>query len=447
MNFEKIALHVPAILLPKEGIDLSKWAVVACDQYTSQPDYWERVRQFAGDSPSTLKLTLPEVYLESPDVDGRIASINKEMEACMSQGILAAQQPGFMLVERTTAQGKVRKGLIAALDLEHYDYTREATTLIRATEGTIIDRLPPRIKVREHAPIELPHIMVLIDDPERTVIEPLFQKNLPKAYDTDLMMDSGHVSGYLVSGDADIRQAAQALERLAAPEAFAARYGVSNRPVLLYALGDGNHSFATAKVIWENLKKAAPDTAALMNHPARYALVELVNIHDEGLEFEPIYRVMFNVDLQDMLARMESFYSSQGSAFSWHAVEQRSDMRKKAAQLAQPGRHMIPFVSGNSLGLLCIDKPALTLEVATLQAFLDLYMQEHPDAKIDYIHGADIVAELGSQPGNVGFALPVISKFDFFKTVILDGALPRKTFSMGEAHEKRFYLECRKIVP
>jgi hypothetical protein len=288
--------------------------------------------------------------------------------------------------------------------------------------------------------------MVLIDDPDRTVIEPLFQKKLPTTYDTDLMMDSGHVTGYLVSGDADIRQVSQALESLAAPEAFAERYGVADKPVLLYALGDGNHSFATAKVIWENLKKTAPDTAAIMNHPARFALVELVNIHDEGLEFEPIYRVMFNVDLQDMLARMDSFYSAQGSSFSWHEVAQRAEMREKAAQLARPGRHRIPFVAGKSLGLLCIDKPALNLEVATLQAFLDTYMQERAEAKIDYIHGADVVAELGSQPGNIGFALPVISKFDFFRTVILDGALPRKTFSMGEAHEKRFYLECRKIT-
>lgn len=446
MNFGKIALHVPTILLPQEGTDLTKWAVVACDQYTSQPDYWDRVRQFVGDSPSTLKLILPEVYLESPDVGGMITSINKEMEACLEQGVLAAQQPGFMLVERTTAHGKVRRGLIAALDLENYDYNREATTLIRATEGTIFDRLPPRIKVREHAPIELPHIMVLIDDPDRTVIEPLFQKNLPKTYATDLMMDSGHISGYLVAGDADIREVSQALERLAAPEAFGARYGVSDKPVLLYALGDGNHSFATAKVIWENIKKAAPGTAGIMNHPARYALVELVNIHDEGLEFEPIYRVMFNMDLQDMLSRMDSYYTSQGSAFSWQEVAERADMREKAAQLARPGRHMIPFVSGKALGLLCIDKPALTLEVATLQAFLDAYMQQQPEAKIDYIHGADVVAELGSQPGNIGFALPVISKFDFFKTVILDGALPRKTFSMGEAHGKRFYLECRKIT-
>ncbi|MCX5900935.1 MAG: DUF1015 domain-containing protein, partial [Proteobacteria bacterium] len=220
MNFGKIALHVPTILLPQEGTDLTKWAVVACDQYTSQPDYWDRVRQFVGDSPSTLKLILPEVYLESPDVGGMITSINKEMDACLEQGVLAAQQPGFMLVERTTAHGKVRRGLIAALDLENYDYNREATTLIRATEGTIFDRLPPRIKVREHAPIELPHIMVLIDDPDRTVIEPLFQKNLPKTYATDLMMDSGHISGYLVAGDADIRKVSQALERLAAPEAF-----------------------------------------------------------------------------------------------------------------------------------------------------------------------------------------------------------------------------------
>jgi len=446
MNFDKIALQVPIILLPHNDGDLKKWAVVACDQYTSQLEYWERVRKFVGDSPSTLKITLPEVYLESPDVNDRIASINREMAAYLSGGVLEAQAPGFMLVERTISGGKKRRGLIAALDLEHYDYSKDAATLIRATEGTIIDRLPPRIKVREHAPIELPHIMVLIDDPERTVIEPLFGKELPLAYDSDLMMDSGHIRGRLVSHAGDIDRTAQALQKLGSVEAFNKRYGVTDKPVLLYALGDGNHSFATAKVIWENLKKASADPAAVMDHPARYALVELVNIHDEGLEFEPIFRVVFNVELPDLLARMESYYRGQGSIFSWHAVADRAEMRSKAAALSRPGLHVIPFVAGKALGLVCIDKPVLTLEVGSLQAFLDAYLQEKPAAKIDYIHGADVLVELGSQQGNIGFALPVLSKFDFFRTVILDGALPRKTFSMGEAHEKRFYLECRKIV-
>ncbi len=446
MNFDKIALQVPIILLPHNDGDLKKWAVVACDQYTSQLEYWERVRKFVGDSPSTLKITLPEVYLESPDVNDRIASINREMAAYLSGGVLEAQAPGFMLVERTLSGGKKRRGLVAALDLEHYDYSKDAATLIRATEGTIIDRLPPRIKVREHAPIELPHIMVLIDDPERTVIEPLFGKELPLAYDSDLMMDSGHIRGRLVSHAGDIDRTAQALQKLGSVEAFNKRYGVTDKPVLLYALGDGNHSFATAKVIWENLKKASADPAAVMDHPARYALVELVNIHDEGLEFEPIFRVVFNVELPDLLARMESYYRGQGSIFSWHAVADRAEMRSKAAALSRPGLHVIPFVAGKALGLVCIDKPVLTLEVGSLQAFLDAYLQEKPAAKIDYIHGADVLVELGSQQGNIGFALPVLSKFDFFRTVILDGALPRKTFSMGEAHEKRFYLECRKIV-
>lgn len=447
MNFNSIALQVPSILLPHKAADLKKWAVVACDQYTSQLDYWKQVEQFVGDSPSTLKLTLPEVYLEWPDVDERIAAINKEMAGYLSRGILEAQAPGFMLVERTISGGKKRRGLVAALDLEHYDYSLDATTLIRATEGTIVDRLPPRIKVREHAPIELPHIMVLIDDPERTVIEPLFKKELPEAYDSDLMMGGGHIRGRLVARPEDITQTAQALQRLASVDAFNKRYGVSGRPVLLYALGDGNHSFATARVIWENLKKAAHDPAAVMQHPARYALVELVNIHDEGLEFEPIFRVLFNADFQDMLARMESWYRSRGSAFSWHAASGRADMKARAAALYRPGLHIIPFVAGETMGLLCVDKPSLTLEVATLQSFLDAYLLEKPELKIDYIHGAEVLMELGSQQGAIGFALPVLSKFDFFRTVILDGALPRKTFSMGEAHEKRFYLECRKILP
>lgn len=447
MAFDSIALKTPTILLPRKGADLKKWAVVACDQYTSQLSYWEQAAQFVGASPSTLNIILPEVYLESPDVHDRIAAINREMADYLSGGILEAQAPGFMLVERTLAGGKKRRGLMAALDLEHYDYAKDSATLIRATEGTIIDRLPPRIKVREHAPIELPHIMVLIDDPERTVIEPLFAEDLPLAYDSDLMMDSGHVRGRMVTGAEDISRTARALEKLGSVDAFNQRYGVTDRPVLLYALGDGNHSFATAKVIWETIKKEAADPAAVMGHPARYALVELVNIHDEGLEFEPIFRVLFNADLDDMLSRMEAYYRGQGSVFSWHAVADRGEMRSKAAALSRPGLHVIPFVAGKNLGLLCIDRPVLTLEVGSLQAFLDAYLKEKPEMKIDYIHGADVVAELGSQPGNIGFALPVLSKFDFFRTVILDGALPRKTFSMGEAHEKRFYLECRKIIP
>lgn len=446
MTFDTVALQAPAILLPRKGIDLAKWAVVACDQYTSQLDYWQRVGRFVADSPSTLKLTLPEVYLESPDVDSRIAAINREMAACLSGGILEAQAPGFMLVERTLASGKKRRGLMAALDLEHYDYNAGATSLIRATEGTIIDRLPPRIKVRQNAPIELPHIMVLIDDAGCTVIEPLFERGLPSAYDTDLMMGSGRVRGWHVTDAGAIANVARALATLGSQEAFNRRYGVADKPVLLYALGDGNHSFATAKVIWENLKKEAADPAAVMGHPARYALVELVNIHDAGLEFEPIYRVLFNADLDDMLGRMAAYYRAQGSDFSWHAVADRAEMRSKAAALSRPGLHVIPFVAGAALGLVCIDRPALTLEVGSLQAFLDRYLQEKPEVKIDYIHGADVVVELGSQRGNIGFALPVLAKSDFFRTVILDGALPRKTFSMGEAHEKRFYLECRKIT-
>ncbi|PLY00736.1 MAG: DUF1015 domain-containing protein [Desulfuromonas sp.] len=446
MIFKDIALQVPKILLPTAGTDLSKWAIIACDQYTSEPEYWQQAAEQVGSNPSTLNIIFPEVYLEDDESDDRIAAINRSMQEYLDQGILEEQKEGFILVDRKTSEVESRKGLMVALDLEQYDFSEGATTLIRATEGTIVDRLPPRIRVRENAPIELPHIMVLIDDPERTVIEPLFDKDLPLAYDVPLMLNGGHVKGWQVSDQDSISQVKNALVALADPDFFAKKYEVQDKPVVLYAMGDGNHSFATAKAIWEELKKSADDQDAVMNHPARFALVELVNVHDPGLEFEAIHRVVFDIDADDLLTGMAEFCASRDATVSLHRCADQAELAARQAIETGDNRHLIPFVDGSGCGLLVVENPAFHLTVATLQSFLDNYLEKNAKARIDYIHGEEPVARIGGQSGNIGFFLPSISKHDLFKTIILDGALPRKTFSMGEADEKRFYLECRKII-
>ncbi|MCB1776908.1 MAG: DUF1015 domain-containing protein [Candidatus Competibacteraceae bacterium] len=447
MNFTPIGLQIPRLLLPRAGVDLTQWAVVACDQYTSQPDYWAHVEARVGNAPSTLRLILPEVYLGASDEAQRIAAIHETMRRYLTEGVLEPQAPGMALVERETARGRVRKGLIAALDLEHYDFTPGAKPLIRPTEGTILERLPPRVRVREQAPLELPHVMVLIDDPERSVIEPLFAEPLEELYDFPLMLDSGRVRGWRLGHPLLMQWVIERLAGLASPALFNDRYGVTDEPVMLYAMGDGNHSFATAKTLWENLKRHAPDPAAIMDHPARHALVELVNLHDEGLQFEAIHRVAFNINPASLLEAMTGFCAHQGSTLtvidhpSWEAARRAwQEMEQRS------GCHTLAFTSRDHHGVLLIEQPRLTLPVASLQAFLDPYLENQPGARIDYIHGDDALAQLSAQPGNLGFYLPALAKKDFFRTVIRDGALPRKTFSMGEADEKRFYLECRRIV-
>jgi len=444
MDLTKFALQIPTILLPKTGVDPSCWAVIACDQYTSEPEYWQAVDRLVADQPSTLRLVFPEVFLEDEDSDARIADINSSMDQYLDDGVLVAQEQGFMLVDRKTSHAPSRKGLVVALDLEAYDYRPGTKTMIRATEGTIVDRLPPRIRVRENAVVELPHIMVLIDDPEQTVIEPLFEADLELAYDFELMQESGHLRGWKVNQQALLEQVGSALERLAEKERFQQRYGVDDDEVMLYAMGDGNHSFATAKAIWEQLKSEAADPADVMDHPARYALVELVNVHDPGLEFEAIHRVIFDVDTDDLLAQADAYYRQAGTPC---CVEWYDDLASaNAAAEASASAHAVPFVAAGRYALLKIVEPTLTLEVATLQNFLDDYLQGQSGARIDYIHGEEAVTKLGCLQGNVGFYLPSISKHDLFRTIVRDGALPRKTFSMGEADEKRFYLEARRIT-
>ena len=431
-----LGIQIPQVYLPRSGTDLTKWAVIACDQFTSQPEYWIDVEKIVGDAPSTLNLTFPEVYLEKPGGEERIKNIQATMRKYMDEGILQPRD-GLVYVERTV-DGKTRKGIVLCLDLEAYDYNKGSSSLIRATEGTIIDRLPPRMKIREGATIELPHILVLIDDPNRTVIEPLSaaKSKLETLYDFDLMLDSGHLTGYAVNDELE-NQVVEALRGLAKPETFAAKYGIDrDQPVLLFAMGDGNHSLATAKAIWEKIKSQVG-----MDHPARYALVEIENVHDEGLEFEPIHRVLFGLK-KDLFAELEKTF---GANLTYKPVANAEEM-VKAVDGAQGAKQVIGLVGGGKdFGVIEISDPSSNLPVGTIQAFLDVFLKEGGAEKIDYVHGEDVTVKLGSQPGNAGFYLPGMSKSDLFKTVILDGALPRKTFSMGEAREKRFYMEARKI--
>ena len=436
-TYDDIGIQIPRIYLPGKGTDLTKWAVIACDQFTSEPEYWQKVETLVGDEPSTYNLILPEVYLEKPGEQARIKSIHEKMHSYLQNNNLEPRE-GLIYVERSV-DGKVRRGLILCLDLECYDFTRGSTSLVRATEGTIVERLPPRMKIRTGAELELPHILVLIDDPERTVIEPVekLKGQLEKIYDFDLMLGSGHLTGYAVSSALQ-EQIITSLRGLADPGTFAAKYEIGqDKPVLLFAMGDGNHSLATAKAVWEKMK---PEVG--LDHPARYALVEVENVHDEGLEFEPIHRILFGVQ-HDIFAALKGWF---GTNFSYTPVASPEEL-VKAVDNPIGTRQVIGLVGGGKeFGLLEIANPSSNLPVGTLQAFLDPFINEGGANRIDYIHGKEIIFKLGAQPGNAAFYLPAMPKSGLFKTVILDGALPRKTFSMGEAREKRFYMEARKIA-
>lgn len=435
-KYEQIGVMTPDVYLPRPGIDMMKWAVIACDQFTSQPDYWQKVSEIVGDSPSTFHLTLPEVYLGKPEEAERLTSIHQTMQKYLDEGVLV-QHEGMIYVERRVA-GKQRKGLLMCLDLEQYDYNKGSSSLIRATEGTILDRLPPRIRIRENALLELPHILVLIDDPEHNVIEPLanHKSDMERVYRTDLMLGSGQIEGWRLADSATESGVIRNLAGLLDPKTFQKKYGVGeDKPVLLFAVGDGNHSLATAKAIWEKIKSQVG-----MDHPARYALVEIENVHDEGLEFEPIHRVLFNTRW-DIEKELHNFFSVDCSLSS---VQDMAEMRELVDQ-STTQQQRFGLISHNGLSVVELSQPALALPVGNLQLFLDKCILEKGADSIDYVHGEDVVLELGQQPGNTGFYLPAMPKGDLFRTVILDGALPRKTFSMGEAIEKRFYIEARRI--
>ena len=406
------------ILIPK-NVDFKKWSVVACDQYTSEPEYWKEVENTVENEPSTLNIIYPEVYLS--DGDKRIKNINDTMDKYVKDNIFTEYKDSLIYLERTLRSGMKRYGIVGVIDLEDYDFNKGSDSLVRATEGTVLDRIPPRVKIRENAALELPHVMILIDDENKRVIEPLRNKtsDFELVYDFDLMQDSGHLKGYILNENAK-NNIFDGISKLY--DEFDDKYKISDAKKLIFAVGDGNHSLATAKTCWENIKKNLSDEEK-MTHPARFALCEIVNLHDESLEFEPIHRVVFGVDADNLLAEMSKYYdiSDQDNG----------------------GQHF-EYVYADKRGDIYVKNPSSGLAVGTLQNFLDDYIKKF-GGEVDYIHGEDVTVRLGSKENNIGFILPAMQKNELFSTVITDGALPRKTFSMGEACDKRFYMECKKI--
>ncbi len=440
---KKIGIRVPEVLMPREGIALEKWAVVACDQFSSQPEYWEEVEKMCEDQESTLHIIFPEAYLGKVKDEDMIAKINRTMEKYLDEKILVDQGPGFIYIDRETPYVKSRRGLIISLDLECYKYEMGSKSLARSTEETDIHRLPPRVKIREKAPVELPHILLLIDDPKETVIEPLEEETgyYKPIYDFDLMMSGGHIKGFKIEEEKTILRIMEALENLISPGEQKDKYKLEEAP-FLFAVGDGNHSLASAKDHWENVKKGLSEDER-ENHPARFALVELMNLHDKGLEFEPIHRVIFNTAFDNFVKEFKEFYPES----SYLSCKTKEEMLEKAKDLRKEGLyHILPFVNKEGYGLFLVKNPKFNLEVGTLQIFLDKYLKENKQIHIDYIHGEAVLEELGSKENNLAFYLPSMDKKDLFKTVILDGVLPKKTFSMGEAEEKRYYLESKKTT-
>ena len=425
-SFAELGVALPQILLPKDRASLRKWCVIACDQYTSDRAYWARVEQAIGQAPSTYHMVLPEVYLQDDDVDVRAQRAADAMQCALDHGVLEALAPGFVLVRRHfTCHSRCRTGLVMALDLEQYDYRPDSTSLIRATEGTIPARIPPRLRIRRRAKLELPHIMVLIDDPDCTVIEPLAaqRQSLCKLYDSELDFALGHIEGYFVpQAQAEaVRQALNALyDRLQAQQ--------GEHP-MLFAMGDGNHSFATAKAHWDEVKQTL-SPAQRAHHPARYALCEVVNLHDEGLAFEAIHRVLFHAGGLNAVDRACQSLRSQGVQVS---------------DTPQPGAQAITLVCDGQSRTLYITGRLSFVESGTADAIIDAICAFTPQAEVDYIHGEAEARALCQSGGHVGFLLPALQKADLFDLVSQHGPLPRKAFSMGEADEKRCYLEARSI--
>jgi len=424
----RIGVRLADILLPRVDVDLSRWAVVACDQYTAQPDYWAAVEELVGGSPSTLRLIYPEVYLGEAQSHVRIHAINAAMDDYLERGLFDTYESTLLLVRRQTATGVVRWGVIVALDLERYSWNADDRTPIRATEGTILDRIPPRKRIRENAPLELPHIMVLISDVARSVIEPLaaISGGLQPVYDVELMQHGGHVTGWTVPGDAIPAFA----------DALAALYdALDPADPLLFAMGDGNHSFATAKSCWEDLRPTLSD-AEREEHPARWALVEIENIFDPGLEFEPIHRVLFDTPREVFEAELAR-----------HCASYRVSPADTAAELmdrvVSATDQTFGYCDQHGYATYALTDPEASIPAGTLQTVIDVLVDA--GREVDYIHGAEATSAIGRRDSNLGLFLPAVPKDSFFASIVADGALPRKTFSLGEADDKRYYLEARRI--
>lgn len=439
-NLEKFGMCVPQILLPADDIPISKWAVIACDQYTQDREYWKKAAEASAGQPSSLNLILPEVYLNDADKAQRIERIHSAMHDYKEQGVFSRPVQGFIYLERTTAYGRTRKGLVAAIDLEAYEWQADTTALIRATEATIPERIPPRMEIRRGAELELPHIMLLVNDPRHCLVEKTgasAKATTKPVYDGDLMLGSGHVSGWAVQGDL-LNQASESLKMLAVDNSC------KDGSVFLFAVGDGNHSLATAKAVWDEYKtaqlNAGSSVAEIKDSPLRYALVEIVNIYDEGLTFEPIHRILFNADA-DTLANF--CQKHLGGTISEFATQQELEHHVANSKAAFGFVHR---KDDGAIRYLCLDTPVTELAVSRLQPVLDEFLASSPKAEIDYIHGSDEVFRLAEKPDAVTILLPPIAKDSFFGTIAGNGPLPRKSFSMGEASEKRFYLEARSLI-
>ena len=400
------------IYLPNAEVDLKKWSVIACDQFTSDPVYWQLVENFVAESPSTLRITLPEIYLR--EVEYRIPKIAAAMESYTANGILVkAVENGFVLVERETSSGK-RLGIVGALDLEAYDYTASAKSPVRCTEGTVAERLPVRAKIRANSSLESPHVMLLLDDPGQEIIERCYEarEDLPVLYDIDLMKQGGHLKGYAIEGQF-AREVQESLDKF-----------YESHSNFFLAVGDGNHSLAAAKKCWEELKPTLTEEERA-NHPMRFALVEVVNLHSPSMVFKPIHRIVSGVTLEGFTESFKNFLSERGMELT-----EGTDVT------------LVSFGKKNSYD---IKNNNGKLPVGIVQEFLDEYTKSHSGVLLDYIHGYVVTEGLAQKIETVGILLHTISKDGFFDAIEAGGALPRKTFSMGEAEEKRYYMECRKI--
>lgn len=405
-NWQALGIRPTEILLPKPSYLNRHWPVVACDQYTSQPELWMAVDREIGEAPSTLRLIVPEAFLE--ETEERSQAVARAMADYLQKELFRPLPESFVLVERSTQSGS-RVGLMLAIDLEEYDYAPGSRSLIRATEQTVLDRIPPRLKVREQAEIELPHVMLLIDDPEDRVLGPLYaaRSRLPLLYDIPLLMQGGQVRGWQVAPGSEQDGLADALAALKA--------GLS-QDEFLYAVGDGNHSLAAAKAGWEK-QKSGLSADERLQHPARYALVELVNLHSPALLFDPIHRLAFGTDRGRMLSVLQPLKPVEDA--------QAPDIRLIGAE------GELPLRLTATEGRLVVDAVQQLLDEAKLP--------------LDYVHGLDALREIALREHGTGILMPDFPKDQLFTTVQRDGRLPRKTFSMGEANEKRFYLEARRI--
>ncbi len=429
---KKYGLKIPKLLLPKKEIDIKKWSVIACDQYTQDADYWKNVFEQTNDSPSTLHITLPEIYLsDAKSKQERIQTINSTMKTYLNSNIFQDEIEGFVYIERKTAFNRTRKGLVVAIDLESYDWKPFSKNLIRSTEATIIDRIPPRVEIRKDAPIESPHIMLLVNDPQKMLVEhigSIVSKNKP-LYDSDLMLNGGHITGWSVQKESDLSEIEKALE------AIFQHNTEKDGAVFMFAAGDGNHSLATAKAVWDDVKKDCKD---IENANVRFALVEIVNIFDEGLTFEPIHRVMFNSSKESFINFIKS---------NWNITLQTYDSFEDLDLFISknPSSFAIIDNENGKTSYTCITTDKKGLLVSHLQPLLDEFLKDKNSEDLDYIHGSDEVCRLAQKVHTISLFLPPIEKDSFFATIEANGPLPRKSFSMGEADEKRFYLECRKI--